>query len=534
MPQQTRWARVCILPDNDVPGRAHAEQVARSLTSKAKEIRVLTLPGLPEKGDVSDWFLNGGNKETLLDMAEKMPLWKLLPNTERQATVTDFRPNDTFAAEWFASIYGEDIRFDHTSGRWLIWDETKWRIDDTEMIYAMGKQAARQMRQLITDDINGDKAKDIIKFATRSEDRKKIADFLMLAGTDQNIAITNSKLDRDPFLFNCKNGTLALHEKNVVFHEHLKSDMLTKMANVSYEPNATCSKWISFISWLCCNDKAMERFLAQFFGICLTGQALQYLWFWYGLGANGKSVLWNTAAKFYGDYALKCPFDMLTKEKGGIPNDVARLPGVRLAICSEIPGGAAFNECLIKELTGGDRLTARFLHQEFFEFDPTHKILIVGNHRPRVNGGDHGIWRRILLVPFDNTVLDIERRDMTVMIDEFMAESSGILNWMLRGLVDFWTNKLVIPERARLASAEYRDAEDSLGDFLAGYTERAAGNETQGSTLYAIYKTFTETAGGKPMSIRSFYEALRERGFTIKPSNIGKKVTGLRQIKEEW
>jgi putative DNA primase/helicase len=235
---------------------------------------------------------------------------------------------------------------------------------------------------------------------------------------------------------------------------------------------------------------------------------------------------------FYGDYALKCPFDMLTKDKGGIPNDVARLPGVRLAVCSEIPGGSAINECLVKEITGGDRLTARFLHHEYFEFNPSHKVLVVGNHRPRVRGGDHGIWRRILLVPFDNTIAENERRDMRVMIDEFMAESSGILNWALQGLKDFWANGLIVPERARIASAEYQADEDALGDFLGGYTERSDGNETQGSLLYSAYKASTEQAGGQSMSNRSFYDALRERGYSTRKCRDGKRVIGLRLTKD--
>lgn len=432
-----------------------------------------------------------------------------------------FRPSEFWVAGQFAAQYGIDWRFDHTWHNWLHWKRSLWGLDEKAHVLQVAGVVARSIRGLISPQTDGDTAKKILSYSLKCENQHTLTDILKLAATFPGLAITQKNIDSDPDLFNCMNGTIEL--RDTTFREHRRDDLLTKRCNAAYDPAAACPEFLAFVYWLSCGDADMVRHLQQFFGICLTGEPLQYLWFWYGLGANGKSVLWNVLSDFLGDYSLKSPFDMLSREGGGIPNDVARLVGSRLVICSEIPGNTSLNEALVKELTGGDKLTARFLRCEFFEFLPTHKIVIIGNHRPRVRGQDSGIWRRLLLIPFENTVPEGERRPMPDMLAIFKKEYSGILNWALAGLADYRKNGLFIFDRAKVAREEYRNSEDVLSEFLTGLMQEP--NATApGKDLYLRYLSIT---GGRPMTQRNFYESLRERGFTSRKAMTGIVFDGL-------
>jgi len=437
------------------------------------------------------------------------------------AKESEFRPSETWVAERFAEHYGTGWRFDHTRRAWLRWNGSFWEQDEKMSVLQVVADVARQIKLLAVETTDGDLAKKILALAIACESKKKMVDILTIAGSIPELAVTQAELDRNQQFFNCPNGTLDL--ETFTFREHDPHDLITKIGGTRYEPGATCSKFLEFINWVSCDDSGMVRHLQQFFGICLTGEVLQFLWFWHGCGANGKTVLENIAHELLGDYSMKSPFDMLTEKNGSIPNDVARLVGSRLVVCSEIPGGSVLNEALAKALTGGDRIAARFLHREFFEFITTHKLVIVGNNRPRIKGGDNGIWRRLRLVPFENTVLEHERRPMVELLATFRAELPGILNWSIDGLRDYRKNGLHTFERSRVASEEYRDSEDVLGEFLSG-TLREPNATASGRELYAKYTT---EASGRTLSQRAFYEALRERGYSARKTMIGVVFEGI-------
>lgn len=299
--------------------------------------------------------------------------------------VNDFRPSEMWVAEQFADRYKAKWRFNHTSKTWLEWTGSVWSQDTRASIFKDVAAVASKIKQLSVDTNEAAQAKKILAFGFTCENKRKIQDVLVLAGTVPQLAVIQKDIDCNTQLLNCSNGTYDL--STFSFREHRPADLLTKTCGTTYNPDAICPEFLKFVEWASCNDPGMIRHLKQFLGVCLSGDVLQYIWFWHGCGANGKTVLENVFHELLGAYSLKSPFDMLTEKVGGIPNDVARLTGARLVVCSEIPAGAVLNEALAKALTGGDIITARFLHQEFFQFTATHKLVIIGNSRPRIKGG---------------------------------------------------------------------------------------------------------------------------------------------------
>ncbi len=478
--------------------------------------------------------LEAMNEKRCCPPLDQDELEKMARGVTRYAPGIDrFCPTESWAAEHLSYTFGAGVRYDHTSGRWLLWDGTRWQPDETNAVYQVALDAAREIRMLVTTEMSKEQSGVIMKFAWGLESYAKTKAVLALTASRPEIATTHRDLDKNPDLFNLKNGTLDFTGKKVLFRKQNKNDLLTKRSEASYVPGADCPKWKAFTEWASCDDPEMVRFLRQFWGLCLTGRPVQFVWFLFGQGANGKSVFWNALLKFLGEYGQVAPVEMLLskEQRASVPNDMARLPGAHLAVCSEIPAGSRLNEQQLKDLTGGDRITARFMRQEWFEFEPSHKLVMCGNHRPQVRGQDHAIWRRLLLIPFDNLVTDNQRRDMDEMLAEFQGEWPGILNWALEGLEDYWKNGLVVPGRAKAAIESYRDDEDVLGDFFREHIVKAPGSVCDGVDLFERYSKTDSKAMGR----KNFYKAVEERGVRVSNTNglRGKRFDGIRLAPEE-
>jgi putative DNA primase/helicase len=441
---------------------------------------------------------------------------------------------DTFAATWFAGLYADRLRFDHTSGNWYLWDGKRWRPDITGRVYGMLVEAARRLLNQITPDWNSDKVKDLLKFVAKLESRNAIRDVLDLAKRAPGIAITNEALDSKRMLFNVQNGTINLSDGTL--QPHAAENLITKISAAHYSADATAPKFKSFLNTIFDSNSNLIQYIARCAGLFLTGLTNeQILFFWFGTGANGKSVLINVLLMLLKDYAMKAPANMLMLDKGNsIPNDVARLRGSRLVICSEIQDGARLNESLVKDLTGGDRIAARFLHREFFEFQPEHKILIVGNHKPVVRGTDFGIWRRMHLTPFAITIPDSDRRPMDDLLNEFRAELPGILRWALDGLRQYQIMGLRPPVEITGAVAAYRSDSDILGHFLDECTKPDRTTEATFANLYKAYIGWCNTSGERPCSKRRLGSALDERGFPRQRDKHGEaSIPGIKVVGRE-
>jgi putative DNA primase/helicase len=237
------------------------------------------------------------------------------------------------------------------------------------------------------------------------------------------------------------------------------------------------------------------------------------LFFLFGHGQNGKGVFTETGKRLIGDYGQTAPESLFTKDRNpAATNDVARLAGCRMAIAAELDEGAAFAESRIKALTGGDTITARLLYHEFFDFPPSHKFWISGNHKPTVRGTDHGIWRRLRLVPFTVTIPEGQKDPhLTAKLAE---ELPGILNWAIAGCLRWQREGLRVPQCVKAATEAYRAEEDIIGQFLDECTEKRPEARAGRTELYQSYKQWAEGAGiNYPLTARRFNRQVEERGF---------------------
>lgn len=425
---------------------------------------------------------------------------------------SDLRTELGYARE-FVRLHGDDVRFVVLWKKWLRWDGTRWKLDDTGEVRRLAKRFTRAATQAALDAND----KDAIQICLRMEQARKLEAWLSLAATEAEVAISPDVLDRDPWALNVENGMLDLRTGRL--RPHRRDDLITKLAAVRFDADATAPAWDSFLERVL-PDPDVREFMRRYLGYSLTADVgEQVLAFLYGIGANGKSTMLVTTQKILGDYATQAPPDLLLAssiEKGTQhPTGLTDLFGRRLAICTEVGEGRALAEVLVKQITGGDRIKARRMREDFWYFDPTHKIILAANHRPAVRGTDHAIWRRILLVPFAVVIPESERDRR--LPEKLIAEAPGILRWMVDGCIA-WQRDGLKPSRAvRAATEEYREEQDAIGGFLE---DRCTINPLKDQIhvskgdLHREYLTWAGVQGeSDPLTMRAFGERIRERGI---------------------
>ncbi|MFG1691210.1 phage/plasmid primase, P4 family [Gemmatimonadota bacterium] len=503
-------ASVVILPDNDEPGGRHAEQVANALLAHALEVRVLRLPGLPEKGDVSDWVEHGGSREGLEELAGAAPLWQSPSPKEDQESPSEHL-TDAGNALRLVRQHGAELRYVRAWGTWLVWDGVRWARDRTGEVERRAKAVARSIYHEAAETHSKDERAEISKWARSSESAGRLGAMIRLAESEAEIAATPEEFDCDPWKLNVLNGTVDL--RTGLLLPHNPSDLITKLAPVAYGPLAQAPQWEAFLQRVMAGDRETISFLKRFVGYCLTGDTReQKLVIAHGTGSNGKSTFIEALRSLLGDYAMQTPTEtLMLKRSGGIPNDVARLQGARFVSAVETEAGRALAEALVKSLTGQDTVVARFLHQEFFEFRPEFKILLGVNHKPNVKGTDHAIWRRICLIPFTVTIPEEDQdKELT---EKLRAELSGVLNWALEGCLEWQDVGLGEPSVVLEATQAYREEMDELGEFLNACCELHPSGIALSSDLYRAYQQWAEKAGEEPLSQKMFGYLLTERGI---------------------
>jgi len=289
--------------------------------------------------------------------------------------------------------------------------------------------------------------------------------------------------------------------------------MITKIANVEYDPKADCPMWKQFVREIMGYKADLIKFVQTAAGWSLSGDiSEQTMFILYGTGANGKSTFLNTIMYLLGDYALATPTETFMKKNGdNYSNDVARLRGTRFVTTTEVEQGRRLSEPLIKKITGNDEMTARFLYGEFFNFMPTFKIFMATNHKPVIKGTDHGIWRRIKLIPF-NVRIPEEKQDKHLE-QKLWEEASGILNWLLEGIAVWQRERLIPPKAVSFATDEYREEMDVIGNFIK---EKCVQKENASITIKRLYKAYSDWCEGNhehPVSERFLTLRLKEMGF---------------------
>lgn len=417
---------------------------------------------------------------------------------------------DTGNAERFAAQHGADVRYCRPFKRWYVWDKQRWAEDATGAVEQRAKATVRTIYTEASNCVDPDQRTALGKHAVRSESEAMRAAMVALASSEPGIPVLADDLDADPWLLNVKNGTLDL--RTGMRRLHRREDLLSKLAPVEYHPDAPCPKWEAFLERVL-PDEGVRRFVQRAAGYSLTGDVSErILLLLFGLGRNGKSVYLETLRAALGDYAMRTPAEtLLVKREGGIPNDIARLKGARFVTASETADGRRLAEALVKELTGGDTIPARFMRAEWFDYKPQFKVWLATNHKPVIRGTEPAIWDRIKLVPFTVRIPDTEQDKQ--LLGKLRGELPGILAWAVRGCLDWQQNGLGEPAAVTTATGAYRASMDVLGDFLDLRCICGPKAEVTAADLWADYDKWCQANGEKPMGQRALGLRLGERGF---------------------
>lgn len=395
---------------------------------------------------------------------------------------------------------------------WLVYCGGRWLPGDAAA-RELAKKDVKEIWREAADADDPDDAKRLAGWAVKSQTSARLDAMLRMASSDPAIVAQPGEFDRDPWTLNVANGTLDLRTGKL--RAHSPGDLLSRIVPVEYRAGAAALTWLKFLHRVMGGNVRLVRWLQKAVGYSLTGRTDEHAFlFLHGAGKNGKSTFCGALLDLFGEYACKIPAEsLLAMRRGGgdASPDVARLAGVRLVVASELPEGGRLNEGLIKDLTGGDVITARHLYREPFDFRPAFKLWLYGNHKPVVRGTDEGIWRRPRMVPFTVAIPDAEID--RAMPDKLRAELPGILAWTVEGCRLWLAEGLGVPDEVRQATAALRAENDILGAFLAERCIEGEGLFVAAGDLYAHYRTWAEDGKEHPVTQTRFGLALIERGF---------------------
>jgi putative DNA primase/helicase len=439
--------------------------------------------------------------------------------------VGGFVPSDLGNGERFLSQHGPDVRWNPAWG-WIVWTGTYWQPNAGAEARSLAHRTVRTMHQTLSETADLREREALAVHARQSEATARI-DALLRSAEPYCIRAPDG-FDQDGYLWSCENGTLDLRTGEL--RPHRREDYLTKRCPLPYVPDVPCPRWWQFLKEITAGDAALAAYLQRIAGLALVGDVLEHCVFiLYGTGANGKSVFVNTLAACFGaDYARRCDAStFMIHYTDAIRNDLAQLAGARLVVSIELEEGKRLAEALVKQLTGGDSITARFLRREYFTYRPVFTPLIVANHKPEIRGTDYAIWRRVKLVPFTVTFAP-DKQDGTLE-HTLRGELPGILAWCVQGALAVQRGpRLTDPEAVSRATADYRTEMDTLAGFLEECCELGETFTDHTGHLYGSYKTWAERNGEHALTLQTFARRLTERGFPTVHSRLGGLRMGLR------
>jgi len=389
-------------------------------------------------------------------------------------------------------------------GGWYLWDGKRWACDTANRVLMLAKSVARGIYNEAAGELDDNVRDSLVGHARSSARRERLNAMLELAKPD--LARDINDFDRDAYSLNCGNGTIDL--KTGKLRKHDPRDLITKLVPVNFDSRAKAPRFERFLSEIFKNDRELIEYMKRLFGYSLTAQQIEHvLAILFGPSHTGKSTLVEVLRKAAGEYAQVASANMLLVKKfeNAIPNDVARLKGARFVTAAETEDGKRLNSAKVKNLTGGETLTARFMRREFFDFEPTHTLWLSTNYKPDIDAGDTGAWSRLKLIPF-NVVFEGPSDDKTLK-DKLLTELEGILTWAVRGAVLWWNRgkpDLREPKVVTAAVEEYRGEMDWFADFIAAECEVGDKFEEGASALYLQYKAWALRVGRRQLSQTRF------------------------------
>lgn len=420
----------------------------------------------------------------------------------------------------FVHETGETLRFDAAAG----WVSALPGEEDRAAKFVLAKlreKAAEQYKSSPDDP----KTKRLMAHVERTSKAGNLRAMIEMAKSEGGMTVSLNQFDADPMLLGVKNGVLDLRHGRLL---PVSPDLLVSSRCVAaFDSDAECPMFMRFLEQVQ-PDKPMREFLQRWTGYCLTGSAQEQKFaFFYGHGANGKSVMVELLAWLLGDYSRKIATEMLMhhqRSPQGPSPDIVALKGRRFVYANETEEGRRLAEARVKDMTGGDTLTGRVPYGKTdITFTPTHKLVVVGNHRPEITDNSFGMWRRVVLVPFDVTIPEDERD--AALLDKLKREGPGILNWALTGVREWQRTGLRIPKKIEAATTAYRDEQDLIGEWISEHCDTGVGRSQKKQELYHAYRAWALANGHHPLAQARMTRRLNERGFPLLPDK--RNIAGL-------
>ncbi len=511
---------VLIWPDRDKPGFGYAEAASQAVLMAGATSCAILLPpdAKPEGWDAADALAEGfdvagfiatGPRITVQPLGDEPDLPEYDGQADHDSDATVWGTEDALAVS-FTRRYQRDWRYIAAWGKWLMWDGQRWRAEETLAATDLIRHVCRHAA------VRADSSKVAAKLAASST----VGGVERLARSDRRHAATTDEWDADIWLINTPGGVVDLRTGRMRPHDRM--DRMTKIAAAT--PKGSSPLWLDFIDQITQGDREYAEYLQRFAGYCLTGSTQEHaLFFLYGTGANGKSVFVNTLFTLLGDYAANAPMDTFMETRGDRhPTDLAGLRGARFVGATETEQGRRWNESKIKEITGGDRVSARFMRQDFFTYLPHFKLVIAGNHKPAIRNIDEAMKRRLHLVPFTLTIPE-EKRDRTLPA-RLLQEGDGILAWALEGCLAWQAHGLRQPKCVADATDEYFDEEDTIGEFLEEECQQHPHAREAVADVFERWRQRAEKRSEYIGTSRWLVQQLLRRGFQRGRTSSGAKA----------
>ncbi|MEV8015661.1 phage/plasmid primase, P4 family [Streptomyces sp. NPDC086554] len=540
-----KGSQVIVAGDNDTAGNGFTLRLSEGLAAHGIDVHTLDIPH--DGDDLTDWrsrdrdtfpaHLHAAVKSArpVKDRATAEKEHRRAEVAHRTGAVQISSDQGSEAARILGELvttYGEsdamnahalvawtDGRIKYASGLgYFVWDGSTWVKSATRVrqeIHAMG--AALVLAGCLPE--------------ARGFTMTSRIDALMTElRSVPSVHVEAEEFDAKPHLLSFRNGVVDLRTGQLRAHD--KRDMLTVTLPLEFDAHAPAPRWEQFMSEIFPSAPDLVTYLQRLVGYGITGSTSEQCFavFW-GKGANGKSVFTDTLTEVFGGITKTTPFATFEDKGngGGIPNDIAALRGSRLVMASEGESGKPMSEAVLKRITGKDKVTARFLRQEFFTFAPTFLIMLATNHKPKFRGQDEGLWRRVKLIPFVRYFAP-EERDYNL-DRKLLAERAGIVAWAVRGAVEWYANGLKDPDSITTATREYRATSDALAGFFPGIVATASDDVMlPGADAYNAYRDWCEAEGLKSTEVwsrKAFYGAMEERGIGKKKTNKGIALVGV-------
>jgi putative DNA primase/helicase len=463
-------------------------------------------------------------RERAVDAASPEPLRTL-------ASIPDLA-GDHLNAQRFLDENGTLVRRSPELQRWYLWNGAWWDEDRLDRVPEMAANTIDGLRLWVSEGRDPETVRSRARHYAASAKAGRRDALLSVAGTDPRVVVAVKELDSHPMLIACLNGTVDLRTGEL--REARPSDLLTRGVSVDYAADADSSVWEAFVNTIFNGDAELIEYVQRLLGYCITGTVQDHLLpVLHGGGANGKSTLIGVVQDLLGEHAITAPEGLVIHHAHEPhPERIAALRGRRLVVSNELEDKAVLAEQTVKMLTGGDTLSGRELYGRRFNFSPTHKVLLVTNHPPRVRSNDHAIWRRVRLVPFKVTIpadkqdADLRRR----LVDE---HGPGVLAWLFSGAVRWHADGLGTASAVDVASEAYRAEQDTFGTFLAEKTVRIPRGRSKVGDLWEVWRQWCDLANERPGRKQDFSKGLEGSGHVIEEYRGGKYVAGLGILTED-